>query len=207
MLNLYSFCQGYNMDLFFVYIVWLSVFIFFWVFGSLVVDLFFSFSVGVIAFKGYSFDNLEFLLVVVFSCLTFFLVFLNFICSFFRGGSDYLGCSVLGPVDIVGHQWYWEFYNYNNLGGYSWNSYMGSVVDCVDLGYVLKSNNIYWFRITSSDVLHSFSLPSAGVKIDAVPGRVHFLYILANCFGRYVGYCSEFCGAGHSYMPICFFVV
>nr|AYE40108.1 cytochrome c oxidase subunit 2 [Paradiplozoon opsariichthydis] len=208
MLNLYSFCQGYNMDWFLVYIIWLSVFIFFWVFAGLLVDLFYSPAVGVVSFKGFKFDDLEFLLVLLFSVLTFLLVALNFICSFFRGASENgFDLGVLGPVDIVGHQWYWEFYNHNSVGGYSLDSYMGSVIDSVDFGYVLSANYVYWFRITSADVLHSFSLPSAGVKIDAVPGRVHFLYILANCFGRYVGYCSEFCGAGHSYMPISFFVV
>jgi len=54
----------------------------------------------------------------------------------------------------------------------------------------------------SLDVIHSFAIPSLGIKIDAVPGRINGISIYGMCEGVYVGYCSELCGTGHTFMPI-----
>ena len=56
--------------------------------------------------------------------------------------------------------------------------------------------------INSLDVIHSFSLPTLGIKIDAIPGRVNSINVNALNKGLYVGYCSELCGSGHAFMPI-----
>lgn len=66
----------------------------------------------------------------------------------------------------------------------------------------LPSNSTVRFLITSRDVIHSFSVPSLGLKVDAVPGRVNQLYSRPSRIGLYFGQCSEICGSNHSFMPI-----
>jgi heme/copper-type cytochrome/quinol oxidase subunit 2 len=56
--------------------------------------------------------------------------------------------------------------------------------------------------VTSDDVLHSFSVPSFGIKVDAVPGRLNQLSIIIKSIGRFFGQCSELRGANHGFMPI-----
>lgn len=56
--------------------------------------------------------------------------------------------------------------------------------------------------VTASDVLHSWAIPSFGVKIDAVPGRLNETWFQADEIGTYYGQCSEICGIRHAYMPI-----
>lgn len=56
--------------------------------------------------------------------------------------------------------------------------------------------------VTSADVLHSWALPSAAVKVDAVPGRLNIFHMSFDKAGVYYGQCSEICGANHSFMPI-----
>ena len=56
--------------------------------------------------------------------------------------------------------------------------------------------------ITARDVLHRFAVPSLGVKVDAVPGRLNQVYIIPMMLGRFYGECSEICGANHRFMPI-----
>jgi len=58
------------------------------------------------------------------------------------------------------------------------------------------------FNITSTDVLHSFSMPQLGIKLDAVPGRLNRVNIIVTIPGIYFGQCSELCGVGHGFMPI-----
>jgi cytochrome c oxidase subunit 2 len=57
--------------------------------------------------------------------------------------------------------------------------------------------------ITSMDTLHSFALPSLGVKVDAVPGRLNTIDVFIYRMGIFYGQCSEICGVGHGFMPIC----
>jgi len=59
------------------------------------------------------------------------------------------------------------------------------------------------FFVTASDVLHSFCVPSLGIKIDACPGRMNRVTIYINRAGTYYGQCSEICGVNHGFMPIC----
>lgn len=72
----------------------------------------------------------------------------------------------------------------------------------VDLIGVLPSKTLVRFLLTSSDVLHSFSIPELGVKMDAVPGRLNQFMVLASRPGIYYGQCSELCGVSHGFMPI-----
>jgi cytochrome c oxidase subunit 2 len=56
--------------------------------------------------------------------------------------------------------------------------------------------------VTAADVLHSFAVPSLGVKIDCVPGRLNQTSFIALREGHFIGQCSELCAANHSFMPI-----
>jgi cytochrome c oxidase subunit 2 len=56
--------------------------------------------------------------------------------------------------------------------------------------------------VTAADVLHAFALPSAGIKKDAIPGRLNETWMRLDKPGTYFGQCSEICGTGHAYMPI-----
>jgi heme/copper-type cytochrome/quinol oxidase subunit 2 len=58
------------------------------------------------------------------------------------------------------------------------------------------------FCVTSADVIHSFSVPSAGIKVDAVPGVLSAITVKFNRVGVFYGQCSEICGRLHSFMPI-----
>ena len=70
-----------------------------------------------------------------------------------------------------------------------------------------RSNKVVKLQVTAADVLHAFALPSFGIKIDAVPGRLNETWFKAEREGVYYGQCSELCGNGHPYMPIAIRVV
>ena len=63
------------------------------------------------------------------------------------------------------------------------------------------------FLVTSTDVLHCWAVPSFGIKIDAVPGRLNKGVALVRREGVFYGQCSELCGVNHGFMPICLYVV
>jgi len=72
----------------------------------------------------------------------------------------------------------------------------------VDNRLVLPTLSNIQFLVTSVDVLHSFTVPSLGIKTDACPGRLNYLSTIVPFSGVYYGQCSEICGANHSFMPI-----
>ena len=77
----------------------------------------------------------------------------------------------------------------------------------VDNRLVIPQNTNVRFLITASDVIHSFTVPSFGFKVDAVPGRINETYVNAPKTGVYYGQCSEICGVNHGFMPIAIEVV
>nr|ASL24610.1 cytochrome c oxidase subunit 2 [Khawia sinensis] len=101
-------------------------------------------------------------------------------------------------IGVVGHQWYWS---YDHLTQ-SFDSIVGKDSFVVDKPLQLFEGIAYRFFVTSYDVIHSFALPTLGLKVDAVPGRVNQLFFIPVRLGVFTGYCSELCGAGHAYMPI-----
>nr|ACU00316.1 cytochrome c oxidase subunit II [Pseudobranchus axanthus] len=125
----------------------------------------------------------------------------------------YLMDEVSNPhmtVKAIGHQWYWsyEFTDYENL---TFDSYMVPTQDLlpgqfrlleVDNRMVVPMESPIRMLISSEDVLHSWALPSMGVKTDAVPGRLNQTTFIASRPGVFYGQCSEICGANHSFMPI-----
>ena len=72
----------------------------------------------------------------------------------------------------------------------------------VDNRLVLPVNKNIHVLVTAGDVLHSFAMPSLGVKKDAVPGRLNETWMRIDRPGVYRGQCSEICGTGHGYMPV-----
>nr|AIW06306.1 cytochrome c oxidase subunit II [Delias pasithoe parthenope] len=109
----------------------------------------------------------------------------------------------------IGHQWYWS-YEYSDFNNIEFDSYMINefnnlnnfrLLD-VDNRIILPMNNQIRILITSTDVIHSWTIPSLGVKVDANPGRLNQTNFFINRPGVFFGQCSEICGANHSFMPI-----
>nr|CBL58287.1 cytochrome c oxidase subunit 2 [Tanytarsus aboensis] len=110
----------------------------------------------------------------------------------------------------IGHQWYWS-YEYSDFNNIEFDSYMipsnemseenFRLLD-VDNRIILPINNQIRILVTATDVIHSWTIPSLGVKIDANPGRLNQTNFYINRPGLYFGQCSEICGANHSFMPI-----
>nr|QCS25059.1 cytochrome c oxidase subunit II [Lactiforis takii] len=110
----------------------------------------------------------------------------------------------------TGHQWYWS-YEVPAASIESFDSYMVPTSDLNQGDYRLlevdnRASVPYDISTTviatSADVLHAWTLPSMGVKMDAVPGRLNSMGMLIELPGVYYGQCSEICGANHSFMPI-----
>jgi cytochrome c oxidase subunit 2 len=118
-------------------------------------------------------------------------------------------------VKVIGHQWYWS-YEYSDYvtekeDSIAFDSYMVQEEDLekgqlrlleVDNPVVLPINTKVRFLITSADVLHCFAVPSLGVKLDAVPGRLNQVGAFIKREGVFYGQCSEICGVNHGFMPI-----
>ena len=128
---------------------------------------------------------------------------------------DEVGDSTF-PIKAIGHQWYWS-YEYEGilsdrrLPSLEFDSYIIPSNELekdiirlleVDNRTILPIRTRIRVLITSADVLHSWTVPSLGVKADAVPGRLNHVKIISDRPGLYRGQCSEICGAGHRLIPI-----
>jgi cytochrome c oxidase subunit 2 len=118
-------------------------------------------------------------------------------------------------LKVTGHQWYWS-YEYPDQGGISFDAIMVDEADLqdgqprlltTDNEVVLPVGEVVRVQVTSEDVIHSWAMPPAGVKTDAVPGRLNELWIELDEPGMYYGQCSELCGVLHGFMPITIRVV
>ncbi|TYC62445.1 cytochrome c oxidase subunit II [Rhodobacterales bacterium] len=138
-------------------------------------------------------------------------------------------------VKATGYQWYWGYeYSDDNMGDLYFDSLMvGSYSDpeadvaerqevadargvtlaevprllSVDNELVIPVDTTVRLQVTSEDVIHSFAMPSFGVKIDAIPGRLNESWFHARQEGVFYGQCSELCGKDHAFMPIAIRVV
>ncbi len=111
-------------------------------------------------------------------------------------------------IKVIGNQWYWS-YEYEN--GISFDSFLidDNSLETGDLrllttdnSLVLPVNTSIRMLITSNDVIHSFAVPSLGLKCDAIPGRLNSLGLVIQRESSYFGQCSELCGILHGFMPI-----
>lgn len=139
--------------------------------------------------------------------------------------------ETLLTVKAIGFQWYWT-YDFTDLFPF-WYNLKTAAMDINDFlieSYMepteylnktegqfrlLETDNILMLPtnlhlrliITSMDTLHSFCVPSLGVKVDAVPGRLNKIDIFIYRMGVFYGQCSEICGIGHGFMPICLYAI
>jgi len=153
------------------------------------------------------------LLIMAIPSITFLFRFIEPSTSFI----EQLGCLT---VKIIGHQWYWSY------------EYIVPIIeDNVVVSYVTKEFDSYMLPeemlqpgelrllevdnalhlpvgvpirlvITSADVIHSWAIPSLGIKVDAVPGRLNEVYLFIFRKGEFYGQCSELCGVNHGFLPI-----
>lgn len=112
-------------------------------------------------------------------------------------------------------QWSWT-YNYPDHGGFQFDSNMIEDKDLkpgqlrlleVDNEMVVPVNKIVRMQVTAEGIIHAFAMPSFGIKIDAVPGRLNETWFKATKEGKFHGQCSELCGRNHAFMPIVIRVV
>lgn len=130
----------------------------------------------------------------------------------------YIMDEIISPsitIKVMGHQWYWsyEYSDFINEKGekIEYDSYMLPEDDLqygklrmleVDNRLVVPVDTQIRFIMGSSDVIHNFAVPSLGLKVDSIPGRLNASSILIERQGTFFGMCSEICGAAHSIMPI-----
>jgi len=113
-------------------------------------------------------------------------------------------------LKVTGHQWYWQ-YEYPDDGGFTFDSFMVADEDLkegqprmltVDEEVVLPINTDIRILVASADVIHNWSVPSFGIKIDLLPGRINETWVRITREGVFKGQCSELCGTNHGFMPI-----
>jgi len=116
-------------------------------------------------------------------------------------------------IKVTGYQWFWGYeYTDHDFG---FESFMLSRDELEDYGYsqdeyllatdtavVVPIGAVVVMQVTAADVIHSWTIPSFGVKQDGIPGRIAQLWFAAEREGIYFGQCSELCGKDHAYMPI-----
>jgi len=123
-------------------------------------------------------------------------------------------------LKVTGYQWYWG-YEYPDQGGFSYESRITPDPTkglsreeeikqlngeprllTVDNPVVVPVNTTVRVLITAQDVIHSWSVPAFGVKLDAMPGRINETWFRATQIGTFRGQCSQLCGVWHGFMPI-----
>jgi len=113
-------------------------------------------------------------------------------------------------LKATGNQWYWS-YEYPDNGDVSFDSLMKQDSElapgeprllAVDNPIVVPVGKTVRLIVTGADVIHSWTIPSFGVKIDAIPGRLNEDWFRAEKEGTFYGQCSELCGKDHAFMPI-----
>jgi cytochrome c oxidase subunit 2 len=121
-------------------------------------------------------------------------------------------------VKVIGHQWFWSYeylvfsdVDFLQFDVINFDSYLVAEDELnpnglrlleVDNPLMVPGNAYIRFLITSVDVLHSWAIPSLGVKVDAVPGRLNQMLTFIKRPGDFYGQCSEICGVNHGFMPI-----
>jgi len=168
---------------------------------------------------------------IIWTLIPIFIIALIITPSFFFMYAIDEDMEALLTIRVIGHQWFWSYaysfpgYNYsaNNsffdenkdlsslleMKNYTFDSYMlddntkgAPRLLATDSVLVLPKYSHINCVVTSSDVIHSWAIPSLGVKIDAVPGRLNRVDVFIEHEGMFFGQCSEICGVNHAFMPI-----
>jgi len=206
----------------FFYLILIFVFVF-WVFSSIVADFFFAVrnpssvdAVNKLRSSMFDIRNLTHSsgLEIIWTLTPSLILMLIAVPSF---ALLYAMDEVLNPMvtfKAIGHQWYWsyEFSDYvESIGDVNFDSNMLYDAELakgefrlltVDNPIVLPVDTHIRVIITSMDVLHSWAVPSLGVKVDGCPGRLNQAFIFLKREGVFYGQCSELCGVNHAFMPI-----
>ena len=117
-------------------------------------------------------------------------------------------------IKAIGHQWYWS-YEYPDHGNFTYDAWLVQDEEdledqtrlftrllTTDTRVVVPIGKVIRVQVTSTDVIHSWAVPSLGVKKDSVPGRLNETWFIADRKGIFYGQCSELCGLNHGFMPI-----
>nr|QVM79103.1 cytochrome c oxidase subunit II [Oxypeltus quadrispinosus] len=113
-------------------------------------------------------------------------------------------------IKAIGHQWYWS-YEYSDFKKIEFDSYMIPLSESknwnfrlldVDNRMIIPFESQIRMLITATDVIHSWTVPALGIKMDGTPGRLNQIKLICNRPGIFYGQCSEICGTNHSFMPI-----
>eukprot|EP01037_Dinobryon_pediforme_P009606 gene9606-9683_t len=119
-------------------------------------------------------------------------------------------------LKVTGKQWYWSYEYPKDQGGFGFDSLLADQTKLkpdqprlltVDNEAVVPVNKVVRIQITAADVIHSFTIASFGIRMDAVPGRLNETWFKAEREGIYYGQCSKLCGKDHAFMPIAVRVV
>jgi cytochrome c oxidase subunit II len=114
-------------------------------------------------------------------------------------------------LKVTASQWHWNYGYPKSEGGFSFDSLYVEEKDLkpgqpniitADHEMVVPVGKVIEVDVTSQDVIHSFSVPSFGIKIDAIPGRLNKTWFKADKEGMFYGQCSNICGIDHAFMPI-----
>lgn len=158
---------------------------------------------------------LEIIWIVIPSCILFIIAIPSFSLLYIMESRTIWNNPEL-TLKIIGHQWYWGYEyeinseielrlqseddlisNFSNIGGFRLLETNTKLILPVDQQIRLL--------ITSDDVIHSWTIPSFAIKVDAVPGRLNQVFLKILRSGVYYGQCSEICGINHGFMPISVF--
>lgn len=113
-------------------------------------------------------------------------------------------------IKTIGHQWYWR-YEYSDFSNIEFDSFIIPINQLnnnefrlldVDNRCIIPYNYPVRILTTSIDVIHAWTVPALGIKIDSTPGRLNQTILIINRPGLYFGQCSEICGINHRFMPI-----
>lgn len=115
-------------------------------------------------------------------------------------------------LKVTGNQWYWSWkYPEDQGGGFAFDQMMKQDNELqpgdlrllsVDNEAVVPVNEVVKVQLTASDVIHAFGVPSFGIRMDAIPGRLNETWFKVEKEGVYYGQCYFICGKDHAYMPI-----
>lgn len=172
---------------------------------SILIIVFFSIVLMIIMvyFNSYFYENhnLELVWTVIPFVVLIFISVPSLSCLYYLDSCIFCGVT----LKVIGHQWYWSYF-YSNFSDYSFDSYIvnNSFIRLLEVDNVLliPCSTPLRVLVRSEDVIHSWTVPSFGVKIDAVPGRINQLCFIVKKVGIFFGQCSEICGANHRFMPI-----
>jgi cytochrome c oxidase subunit 2 len=161
---------------------------------------------------------LEFIWTIIPTCILIFIALPSYVLIY--NIDTQIDSETMFTLKIIGHQWYWSYEYGDFLKTLKLNdtelhlvfdSYMvrenelkfgGLRLLEVDNFTVLPCDVKIRLLITATDVIHSWTIPSLGIKMDAVPGRLNMVGLLINRMSVFYGQCSELCGINHSFMPI-----